>query len=118
MVTTRAGNVIGAAIGHRTNYSVASGVASSEPVVLGSKATRPWQHVLDTLYGYLHLGGACQRSGAVSGAWNFGPEIDTGLTVRQLAERTVSEWGAGEVAGAEALEREHKLLQLNIVRPG
>ena len=86
-------------------------------VLRNPRATRPWQHVLDTLYGYLYLGAALANDPArFSGAWNFGPEIDTGLTVRQLAEGAVEQWGTGEVAAAEEDlgPFEHKLLQLNI----
>ena len=120
VVTTRAGNVIGGGDWalDRIIPDCIRALQAEEPVVLRNpSATRPWQHVLDTLYGYLHLGAALANDPArFSGAWNFGPEIDAGLTVRQLAEGAVEQWGAGEVAAAEEDlgPFEHKLLQLNI----
>jgi len=51
------------------------------------RSTRPWQHVLDVLAGYLSIGGRLlggERDCA--DAWNLGPESDAGLTVQDLLD--------------------------------
>ena len=80
-------------------------------------ATRPWQHVLDPLHGYMRLAEALMENPArVSGSWNFGPEIERGLTVREVAERAAAYWGGGDVEVESDADApfEHNLLQLSI----
>jgi len=61
-------------------------------------ATRPWQHVLDPLAGYLVLAQRLTDSGSdFAQAWNFGPAPGDPLTVADVAERFVQAWG-GEAA--------------------
>jgi CDP-glucose 4,6-dehydratase len=100
IATARAGNVIGG--GDWTPYGVVADIVRSiglnEPVRLRRpNAIRPWQHVLEPLAGYLTL---AMRLGSPDGAgfcraWNFGPEPDDEMTVRELTERFISESGAG-----------------------
>ena len=57
-------------------------------------AVRPWQHVLEPLFGYLLLAQLLYEDGASSGeAWNFGPDDENGKPVRWLVERIVEIWG-------------------------
>jgi len=50
-------------------------------------ATRPWQHVLEPLSGYLNLGAELYLKGkAFSGGWNFGPEDTTNYSVKELID--------------------------------
>ena len=72
---------------------------AGEPVVLRNPgATRPWQHVLEPLSGYLTLA-LYQADGdeAAAGAWNFGPDNENVRPVQELAETAVTVWGSGEV---------------------
>jgi CDP-glucose 4,6-dehydratase len=55
---------------------------------------RPWQHVADCLAGYIALSDSMIELGT-SGAWNFGPEIDTDATVSRIAELAAQSWGEG-----------------------
>ncbi|WP_319502723.1 CDP-glucose 4,6-dehydratase [uncultured Draconibacterium sp.] len=62
-------------------------------------ATRPWQHVLEPLSGYLLLGTKLFDKKALSSlycdAFNFGPLISSNKTVEQLVEEILKRWGAG-----------------------
>jgi CDP-glucose 4,6-dehydratase len=56
-------------------------------------ATRPWQHVLEPLSGYLWLGRLLtQNPELFSAAWNFGPPPGSVHSVQQLVERLYSRW--------------------------
>jgi CDP-glucose 4,6-dehydratase len=62
------------------------------------EATRPWQHVLEPISGYLMLAAALgDQPGAFGGAWNFGPRGDSIRTVGDLAAGIVEQWGSGRV---------------------
>lgn len=52
-------------------------------------STRPWQHVLDCLNGYLMLAEAMWIDPRKAGPWNFGPQDPSPLSVREIAEMTV-----------------------------
>ncbi|MFC2035024.1 CDP-glucose 4,6-dehydratase [Chloroflexota bacterium] len=59
-------------------------------------ATRPWQHVLEPLSGYLWLGALLWNVPAkYSGAWNFGPSDETTYTVSEVVGRLIQLWGSG-----------------------
>ncbi|MCM2279315.1 MAG: CDP-glucose 4,6-dehydratase [Oligoflexia bacterium] len=59
-------------------------------------STRPWQHVLEPLAGYLRLAQlAAEKPDAFSRGWNFGPADDDARPVSWIAEKVVSLWGQG-----------------------
>lgn len=89
----RAGNVIGAGdvSTERLIPDIVRALEADEPLVLRYPgAIRPWQHVLDCLNGYLALLSAIENHGA-RGAWNFGPRIDSQLSVWEVAERAANQ---------------------------
>jgi CDP-glucose 4,6-dehydratase len=70
-------------------------------LVRNKKATRPWQHVLELLSGYLHLGSEISRAIAHSQAerlqdlcasFNFGPPIASNKTVEELVREILNHW--------------------------
>ncbi len=77
LATARAGNVIGGGdwAKDRLIPDVARAHAAGEPVLIRSpNATRPWQHVLEPLRGYMMLAEQLVSEGqAFTGGWNFGP---------------------------------------------
>lgn len=82
------------------------------------EATRPWQHVLEPLSGYLALGQNLASSAALHGeAFNFGPRAEQSRTVIQLLGDLAREMGLPEGEGYEIVERkpfhEAGLLKLN-----
>jgi len=99
--STRAGNVIGG--GDRSRDRIVpdaiAALEAGKPIVLRNpRATRPWQHALDPLHGYLKLGAALARDPkGFAGPWNFGPDEHSIRTVDDLARKTAAAWGGGEV---------------------
>jgi len=120
VATTRAGNVIGGGdwADDRIIPDCMRALRDGRPIKLRHPiATRPWQHVLDPLNGYLQLAAALLREPKrYSGSWNFGPELEKSLNVREVAEHAVSLWGSGHVEESPETDApfEHRLLQLSI----
>lgn len=97
VASARAGNVIGGgdATPDALIPELISGFAQNRPARLRRpRATRPWQHVLEPLSGYLtlaeHLDGRRHDT-----AWNFGPAAEDGWTVGSLADEAARLWGDG-----------------------
>lgn len=98
--TARAGNVIGGGdwAKDRIVPDCARAWAAGKPVELRSpEATRPWQHVLEPLSGYLWLGSLLLRDHdglfPVSGeAFNFGPAADVNNSVAEITQALGTHW--------------------------
>ena len=78
-------------------------------------AIRPWQHVLEPLSGYLLLGAALREDPQkYAGAWNFGPDDSSHLTVAEMSDRLIKYWGDGswEDLSDHKAPHEAKLLKL------
>jgi CDP-glucose 4,6-dehydratase len=96
MASCRAGNVIGGGdwAMDRLITDIMVAASKDETVSIRSpKATRPWQHVLEPLSGYL-LVGKKLLEGDVSCAegWNFGPGEEGSITVEQVCEYISRHW--------------------------
>lgn len=79
-------------------------------------ATRPWQHVLEPISGYLLLAARLRKDSArYAGSWNFGPSSTDVRTVRQVADSLVSQLSGRPAAVEESPHAQHEamLLQLN-----
>lgn len=103
VATARAGNVIGGGdfAPDRLLPDVVRALAADRPVpVRFPSAVRPWQHVLDPLWGYLQLGAALLGAdgSAYAEAWNFGPRLEDQVPVRHVVEQAISQWGSGSWA--------------------
>ncbi len=96
VATARAGNVIGGGdwSEDRLIPDLVRAVESQSSLAIRSPtATRPWQHVLESLSGYLTLGQrllAGDRSCAE--AWNFGPGQDDNRSVAEVLEHLGRQW--------------------------
>ena len=117
--SVRAGNVIGGGDWalDRIVPDCIKALRSGQPIMIRNpNSTRPWQHVLEPLSGYLILAAKIYSNPEkYSGAWNFGPRGESIRTVHDLAERIVKFWGTGDVQvniQTGALH-EAKLLHLN-----
>jgi CDP-glucose 4,6-dehydratase len=81
------------------------------------RATRPWQHVLEPLSGYVRLAVALEDGSAESGSsWNFGPPETAVHEVHEVAGYVATSWGrsdAVKVGGDATAMHESQLLQLN-----
>jgi len=117
--TARAGNVIGGGdwAADRIIPDCIRAIESNNPIELRNpNATRPWQHVLEPLSGYLLLGAKLYNEPKVySGAWNFGPSTSEIRTVLEVSERIVEILGKGSIKITGSLDQHHEanLLQLN-----
>lgn len=92
----RAGNVIGGGDWAKDRIVVDCMIAWSkeEKVEIRSpKATRPWQHVLEPLCGYLALGKELYENKDLDGeGFNFGPRAEQNRTVKELLEDLSGYW--------------------------
>jgi CDP-glucose 4,6-dehydratase len=117
--TTRAGNVIGGGdwAVDRIIPDCIRAIESGEPIRLRNPfATRPWQHVLEPVSGYLLLAARLfEEPQRWSGSWNFGPSTDEVRTVQNVAEVIISHLGKGRIEIVESKTQLHeaRLLQLN-----
>jgi CDP-glucose 4,6-dehydratase len=119
IASVRAGNVIGGgdSSANRIVPDCMRALRSGKPIVLRRPAaTRPWQHVLEPLSGYLTLAVRMyEEPKKYTGGWNFGPSGDSIHTVKDVAETIVSFWGDGkiEVRVEEGAPHEAGLLHLS-----
>ncbi len=117
--TTRAGNVIGGGdwAEDRIVPDCIRAVQNGKPIKLRNPtATRPWQHVLEPLSGYLLLATRlCDEPDVFSGSWNFGPLSSEVRTVAEVAENIVDRFDHGHITVSPWDDKQHEamLLQLN-----
>lgn len=117
--TARAGNVIGG--GDWTQDRIVPDcmralLAQAPVIIRNPDATRPWQHVLEPLSGYMTLAWHLYQHGhAFDGAWNFGPPIGDAHTVLDVARGLCAQFEQAklEVVKPEGQPHEAMLLQLN-----
>ncbi len=99
VATARAGNVIGGGdwAADRLIPDLVRGAMHGRSVPIRyPDATRPWQHVLDPLRGYLMLAERLAlEPHRYGGAWNFGPDAEGSIPVADVAERFAQALGRG-----------------------
>jgi CDP-glucose 4,6-dehydratase len=121
VASVRAGNVIGGGdwAPFRIIVDIIKAIQSNEVIEIRNPiATRPWQHVLEPLGGYLLLGAKMIDERLYDEAWNFGPEKENIVTVRELLNKTIAEYGKGEWKDVSDKEKLHEanLLSLDITK--
>ena len=120
ITSARAGNVIGGGDWGRNRIlpDCVRALEKGEPIIIRNpNAVRPWQHVLEPLSGYLKLGSLlCTDSKKFTGPWNFGPSSKNMVTVKELAEKVIKNWGTGRIASQNKNNQfsEANLLHLDI----
>ncbi|KUG24915.1 hypothetical protein ASZ90_005273 [hydrocarbon metagenome] len=118
IASARAGNVIGG--GDWADYRIVpdffNSIEKDEPLQLRyPEATRPWQHVLEPLSGYLNLAMKLFSGGKnFSGGWNFGPIGTTNQSVRTLVEKMIEYSGRGKYEAPEFNDKFHEAGLLNL----
>lgn len=119
LASARAGNVIGGGdfAADRLLPDTMRALLAGEPVCVRNPAhVRPWQHVLESLSGYLWLGAKLLREGRTyAEAWNFAPRDAEAVTAQQVVEKALALWGEGtwEQPGQAQAEKETALLRLS-----
>jgi len=120
LATVRAGNVIGG--GDWSEYRLVPDLirafSAGRPVQIRYPgATRPWQHVLEPLNGYIMLAERLlARETQCASAYNFGPSSDDVWSVERVANRVVELWGEGASWTRESIANdvhEDRFLQLD-----
>jgi len=100
IASVRAGNVIGGGDWNdgRIVPDCIRAIEKGDAIELRSPlSTRPWQHVLEPLSGYLLLGAKITTDPSrYCGSWNFGPSMDDIQTVEKLVETVIKNLGSGE----------------------
>ena len=90
IATVRAGNVIGGGdwAEDRLLPDLMRAAFGGQPAVIRNpESTRPWQHVLDVLAGYLEVGERLLAGDSeAAGAWNLGPSSGAGVRVQDLID--------------------------------
>jgi CDP-glucose 4,6-dehydratase len=118
-VTVRAGNVIGGGdwAEDRIIPDCIRAIENGVPIQIRNPlATRPWQHVLEPISGYILLAiKLLEDPIKYSGAWNFGPSSFEVRTVLDVASTIIHnlQKGSVEITGSENEHHEAMLLQLN-----
>jgi CDP-glucose 4,6-dehydratase len=118
LASARAGNVIGGGdwAADRLVPDILRAFERGEPVqVRNPLSTRPWQHVLEPLSGYLTLAEALWESGpSFADGWNFGPLDEDARPVRWIVERMAEAWGEGAGWQHDAGEHPHEANYLKL----
>jgi CDP-glucose 4,6-dehydratase len=96
----RAGNVIGGGDWSKDRLipDIAKALnANKEVVIRNPKAIRPWQHVIEPLYGYLELGVKLNLNPIkYAQAYNFGPNTNDSLSVEEMVANSIKCWESGK----------------------
>lgn len=96
LASARAGNVIGGGdwSQDRLIADIMKSIALQKPVIIRNPhATRPWQHVLEPLSGYLLLAEKLfSNAEKYSGGWNFGPHANDAVCVEKIVTKIFSNW--------------------------
>jgi len=120
IASARAGNVIGGgdwALDRIVPDYFRSVQSGNKLMIRNPNATRPWQHVLEPLSGYLNLGYYLYKYGEkYSGGWNFGPQNSSNHSVKELIDKMISLSGKGqyEIPTNHANLHEANFLKLDI----
>jgi CDP-glucose 4,6-dehydratase len=119
VATVRAGNVIGGGdyALDRIVPDAVRALAAGQPVpVRNPWATRPWQHVLDCLSGYLWLGARlseAEKRSPLADAFNFGPGPEANRSVQTLVEELLRHW-PGRWENLAPKDAPHEASRLNL----
>ncbi|QLY79124.1 CDP-glucose 4,6-dehydratase [Clostridium intestinale] len=123
LASARAGNVIGGgdwAEDRLIPDFVKATISEKDILIRNPKATRPWQHVLEPLSGYLWLGASMMEDKEkFNSGWNFGPRDSDVRTVKEILELSIEAWGKGKyVIDCKEQPHEANLLKLDISKAG
>lgn len=121
VASARAGNVIGGgdwALDRIVPDCIRSIRAGESIAVRNRIATRPWQHVLEPLSGYLQLGASLatasgERLESLASAFNFGPGLESNRTVEELVIELIANTG-GEWNDASDPNAVHEATKLDL----
>jgi len=117
LASCRAGNVIGGGdwAKDRLITDIMISISQDKKVnIRNPKATRPWQHVLEPLSGYLHIGQKLlEEKVEFAEAWNFGPSDEGSITVEEVVKNVKKYWNKIDY---EINSNPHQLHEANLLK--
>ena len=122
VASVRAGNVIGGGdwSDNRLIPDCIKAIEENRVIEIRSpNATRPWEHVLEPLSGYLKVGEMLMKDPVkFADAFNFGPKIECNKTVWEVVEYLVKYYGRGNLVDASKKDMPHEntLLSLDVTK--
>lgn len=118
LASARAGNVIGGgdwALDRLVPDILRAFERAQSVVIRNPHSTRPWQHVLEPLGGYLTLAERLYVDGtAYAEGWNFGPRDDDAKPVQWIVERMAAAWGGSARWSLDTGEHPHEAHYLKL----
>lgn len=122
VASVRAGNVIGGGDWSDNRLipdCIRSIEAGKDIEIRSPQATRPWEHVMEPLSGYLKVGEKLLEDPVTySTSFNFGPNIEANRTVWEVVEKLVNYYGKGKVVDKSEpnMVHENTLLSLDVTK--
>lgn len=119
VASARAGNVIGGgdwSIDRLIPDAIKAFEANQSLTIRNPLATRPWQHVLEPLSGYLILAqGLYEKGSSLAAGWNFGPRDEDNRSVQEVIDLIISGWDGATRWENDGAEQPHEanLLKLD-----
>ncbi len=118
IATARAGNVIGGgdwSLNRLVPDCVRAWALNNKVKIRSPNSTRPWQHVLEPLSGYITLSYHLKKNKKINGgSFNFGPQINEVATVKKVLQISQKYWkGSKFKFYKEKFFKEDPLLKLN-----
>jgi CDP-glucose 4,6-dehydratase len=118
IASARAGNVIGGGDWSEDRLipdAIKAFEAKEALMIRNPLATRPWQHVLEPLSGYLILAQALYEKGVnFNGGWNFGPRDDDARSVQEVINLLIKGWGSAATWIQDQSEQPHEAHSLKL----
>jgi CDP-glucose 4,6-dehydratase len=118
LASARAGNVIGGGdwAEDRLIPDIMRAITQGKPVnIRNPYATRPWQHVMEPLSGYLLLAQKLYEEGAgYAEGWNFGPNDEDAKPVQWIVDNLTQTWGEGASWALEEGDHPHEAHYLKL----
>jgi len=118
IASARAGNVIGGGDWSKDRLipdAIKAFEVNEVLVIRNPLATRPWQHVLEPLSGYLVLAQALYEQGAkFNGGWNFGPRDEDARSVQDVINSLIDHWGEPAAWKQDDAEQPHEARSLKL----
>ncbi len=116
IATTRAGNIIGGGdwAQNRIIPDIVSSLKNNKNIPLRyPNSTRPWQHVLDAINGYLILiEKLAKKPKDYSSSWNFGP-VENNITVKEIAQKSIDYWKS-DITWKDVSKKNYETKNLNL----
>ncbi len=121
IATARAGNVIGGgdwSLNRLVPDCVRAWASNNKVKIRSPNSTRPWQHVLEPLSGYIALSYHLKKNKNINGeSFNFGPKINEVATVKKVLQLSQKYWKDAKFKiYKEKFFKEDPLLRLNSIK--